>query len=67
MRDLELPPATPGFSGTTLRAARERLEREMIQSALRKHGGKIAPAAVALGIGRPKLYDLMDKLNIPRE
>jgi two-component system NtrC family response regulator len=39
----------------------------MIQTALRRHGGKIAPAAVELGVGRPTLYDLMDKLGIPRE
>jgi two-component system NtrC family response regulator len=66
-RDLELPAATPGSSGATLKEAREHLEKEMIQNALRRHGGKIAPAAVELGVGRPTLYDLMDKLGIPRE
>jgi two-component system NtrC family response regulator len=67
LRDLELPAATPGSTGTTLKDARERLEKEMIQNILRKHGGKIAPAAVELGVGRPTLYDLMDKLGIARE
>jgi len=67
VRDLELPAATPGSRGATLKEAREHLEKEMIQNALRKHGGRIAPAAVELGVGRPTLYDLMDKLGIPRE
>jgi two-component system NtrC family response regulator len=67
VRDLEMPAAVPGSGGTTLKDAREHLEKEMIQNALRKHGGKIAPAAVELGIGRPTLYDLMDKLGIARE
>jgi two-component system NtrC family response regulator len=67
VRDLELPAATPVPAGATLKEARERLEREMIQNALRKHGGKIASAAVELGVGRPTLYDLMDKLGIARE
>ncbi|HXR07173.1 MAG TPA: PEP-CTERM-box response regulator transcription factor [Candidatus Acidoferrum sp.] len=67
VRDLELPAAGPGAGGATLKEARERFEKEMIQNALRRHGGKIAPAAVELGVGRPTLYDLMDKLGIPRE
>jgi two-component system NtrC family response regulator len=67
VRDLELPAATPGSSGTTLKEAREQLEKQMIQNALLKHGGKIAPAALELGIGRPSLYDLMDKLGIARQ
>ncbi|MGD1085077.1 MAG: PEP-CTERM-box response regulator transcription factor [Verrucomicrobiota bacterium] len=67
LRDLELPASTPGSSVTTLKEARENLEREMIHNALRKHAGKIAPAALELGISRPTLYDLMDKLGIARE
>ena len=66
-RDLELPAPTPGYGGTSLKEARENLEREMIQNALRKHDGKIAPAAQELGIGRPSLYDLMEKLGIARQ
>jgi len=38
-----------------------------VQRALRKHGGKMAPAAVELGISRPTLYELMDKLGMKRE
>jgi len=47
--------------------ARENLERDMIQNALRKHSGKIASAASELGISQPTLYDLMDKPGIAKE
>jgi two-component system NtrC family response regulator len=50
-----------------LTEAREALEREMIGQALRKHGGKISPAAQELGVSRPTLYDLMEKLGIARD
>jgi two-component system NtrC family response regulator len=66
VRDLELGPAGPGAT-TSLKDARENLERDMIQNALRKHAGKIAPAASELGVSRPTLYDLMDKLGIAKE
>src|SRR4051812_8316870 len=67
-RDLELIDA-PGSSAnpSNLKEARETLEREMVQSALRKHAGKITSAAVELGVSRPTLYELMDKLGITRE
>ena len=66
VRDLELAPAGPG-TPANLKDARENLERDMIQNALRKHSGKIAPAASELGVSRPTLYDLMDKLGIAKE
>ncbi len=65
--DLELPARAPGSGGTTLKEARENLEKEMIKNALRKHDGKIAPAAVELGIARSNLYELMDRLGMPRK
>jgi two-component system, NtrC family, response regulator len=66
IRDLELTP-DGREPATSLKDARENLERDMIQNALRKHSGKIAPAAAELGISRPTLYDLMDKLGIAKE
>ena len=66
VRDLELAPADQG-TPPNLKDARENLERDMIQNALRKHSGKIASAASELGISRPTLYDLMDKLGIAKE
>ncbi len=65
--DLELEPPSAASQATTLKDAREALEREVIQRALRKHAGKITPAAAELGISRPTLYELMDKLGIARE
>ena len=64
--DLELVDSVGSSSGSTLKDARENLEREMIQQSLRKHGGKISAAAIELGISRPTFYELMDKLNIQK-
>jgi two-component system, NtrC family, response regulator len=66
-KDLELSPSATGTPAATLKTAREAVERQMVQQALRKHGGKIAPAAVELGLSRPTLYELMEKLGISRE
>jgi two-component system NtrC family response regulator len=64
--DLELEPNAAGSQGVTLKEARERLESEMIRQALRKHAGRITTAAIELGISRPTLYELMDKLGIEK-
>jgi two-component system NtrC family response regulator len=64
--DLELEGPSGTSRGASLKEARESVEREMIQRALRKHGGKIAPAAIDLGVSRPTLYELMEKLGIHR-
>ena len=66
-KDLELNAGGPGPNFVTLKDAREAVERQMLQQALKKHGGKIAPAAVELGLSRPTIYELMDKLGISRE
>ena len=64
--DLELEANAGAGQGTTLKEARERLESEMVRQALRKHGGRITSAAIELGISRPTLYELMDKLGIEK-
>ncbi|WP_404422142.1 PEP-CTERM-box response regulator transcription factor [Nibricoccus sp. IMCC34717] len=64
--DLELITPPKAGTGTSLKEAREALERDMIQAALRKHNWKISPAANELGISRPTFYELMDKLGIQR-
>ena len=64
--DLEL--ASPGGPASrTLKEAREALERDMIQQALRRNRGKISPAAAELGISRPTFYELMIKLGVVKE
>ena len=65
-QDLELD-STDGSGGpTTLKEAREQVERELVTRALKRHHGKIAPAAVELGVSRPTMYELMEKLGIQK-
>ena len=66
-QDLELLGVPPLPASTSLKEARESVERELVLEALRKHGGKIAPAAIELGIARPTLYELMEKLGLRKE
>jgi len=68
-KDLELDErdGVSGSSARTLKQAREQVERDMIQQALKRHSGKITAAAADLGISRPTLYELMDKLGIAKE
>jgi two-component system, NtrC family, response regulator len=49
-----------------LKEARDHVEREMLLKSLRKHRGKIAPAAAELGISRPTFYELMEKLGVEK-
>src|SRR6266496_4519258 len=53
-------------SAATLKQAREQVERELIQQALKKNSGRITSAAADLGISRPTLYELMEKLGIAK-
>jgi len=48
----------------TLREARENLERELVNQALKRHSGRVTPAAAELGVSRPTLYELMERLGI---
>jgi two-component system NtrC family response regulator len=48
----------------TLKEAKERLEKEMVVSALDRQAGNIARAAEELGISRPTLYDIMKKQGL---
>jgi len=64
--DLELESPVAAALSLNLKEARETAEREVINRALRKHSGKIAPAAAEIGISRPTLYELMEKLGIER-
>ena len=66
-KDLELSTGIGFSSSTTLKEARESVEREMVQRALKRNLGRISSAATELGISRPTLYELMEKLGISRE
>jgi two-component system NtrC family response regulator len=65
-KDLELGPSGGIAAAATLKEIREGVEREVIQQTLKRHLGKISSAAAELGISRPTLYELMEKLGIAR-
>lgn len=66
-RDLDLYDGEMAVAQGTLKEARESLEREMVQRALQRSGGKISVAAASLGVSRPTLYELMERLGVERE
>jgi two-component system NtrC family response regulator len=66
-RDLELTDTLSALPPQTLKEARETVEREMVKEALRRHMGKVTAAALELGVSRPTLYELMEKLGIVRD
>lgn len=67
--DLELDSPRVGYTGHSLKDAREAIERELIQRTLEKTGGNITRAASELGISRPTLHDLIVRYSLrePKE
>ena len=65
--DLELLSAgSESVPRATLKEARENVERELVEQALKRHSGRVTPAASELGVSRPTLYELMEKLGISK-
>lgn len=64
--DLELADSVLSKGNTTLKEAREAVEKEVVENALKRHLGRISSAAAELGISRPTLYETMDRLGIAR-
>jgi two-component system, NtrC family, response regulator len=64
--DLELADNTEIVLPATLKEAREQVERQLIEQALKRHSGRVSSAATDLGVSRPTLYELMDKLGISK-
>src|SRR4051794_12523534 len=62
--DLELSDIADRATPVTLKEARESVERDLVEQVLKKHGGRISTAAIELGVSRPTLYELMEKLGI---
>jgi two-component system, NtrC family, response regulator len=63
--DLELADLVPSSAPSrSLKDARVALDLAMVQQALDRNHGKISRAAAELGVSRPTLYELMDKLRI---
>src|SRR5262249_36635147 len=52
--------------GHGLEQARQLVERQAVESALARNKGNLTRAAVDLEISRPSLYELIEKLGIPR-
>jgi two-component system NtrC family response regulator len=66
--DLELETGTGFKAGMlTLREARARTDRELVLRVLKENNFNLAKSAANLGISRPNLYDLMEKLGIRKE
>jgi two-component system, NtrC family, response regulator len=65
--DLELGATATGYRGANLKEAREAVEKDLILRALARNKGKISRASDDLGVSRPTLYEMMDKLGIKRE
>ncbi len=68
LSDLDLTSAAvaSGLQGKGLKEAREQLEREMIERSLARNKGKMSAVSEELGISRPTLYELTEKLGITR-
>ncbi len=64
--DLASSAVASGVKGGGLKEAREQLEREMIERSLVRNKGKMSGVAEELGISRPTLYELTEKLGIAR-
>lgn len=52
------------YEAMTLKEARNRLEKDLIESVVRKHKWNIKRASEELGISRPTLYDLIEKYKL---
>jgi two-component system, NtrC family, response regulator len=52
------------YQGQSLKKAREALEKDMVLRALMRNNGHLTRTASELGISRPGLYDLMNRLGI---
>jgi two-component system NtrC family response regulator len=64
--ELELEPVTgsANAASSTLKEAKEALERDILANTLRENNGNISKTAKALGISRPTLYDLMSRYGL---
>ncbi|MCZ6800103.1 MAG: PEP-CTERM-box response regulator transcription factor [Nitrospirae bacterium] len=65
-QDLNLQWNANGGHRVTLKAAREVVEKELIQRVLGKHGGNITKTAGELGVSRPTMHDLVTRYDIQR-
>jgi two-component system NtrC family response regulator len=65
--DLELVSIFKKYEKHGLKEAREALERDYIKRAIVRNKGSITKAAEELGLTRPTLYELMEKLGMEKK
>jgi two-component system NtrC family response regulator len=63
--DLDMEDGGPR-QGPGLKEARETIERKLVLTALARNQDNMTKVAEELGISRPTLYELMEKLGIER-
>lgn len=66
LEDLEMKAVAGKKELIMLKDAREILEKGLILKAIARNENNLTKAASELGISRPTLYDLMEKLGIPK-
>jgi two-component system NtrC family response regulator len=66
-QDLELAVPSDKYVGHTLKEAREALERGLVKRAIASNNGNLSRAAAELGISRPTIYELIEKLGINKD
>ena len=64
--DLELESTAGKKESMVLKDARKMLEKDLILKAITRNENSLTKAAAELGVSRPTLYDLMEKLGIPK-
>jgi two-component system NtrC family response regulator len=62
--NLELREPSDSGGAATLRASRERRERDLVRLAMEKAEGNVTRAAAELGISRPTLYQLLARYGL---
>ena len=66
LKDLGMEATVGKKECIVLKDAREILEKEMILKAIARNENNLTKVASDLGVSRPTLYDLMEKLGIPK-
>jgi len=65
--DLELISSHAKYEGKSLKEARDAMERDLVKRAISRNKGNLTKAAEELGLSRPTLYEMMEKLGIGKE
>ena len=66
LEDLEMESPAGKKECIALKDAREILEKDLILKAIARNENNLTKAASDLGVSRPTLYDLMEKLGISK-